>query len=460
MRNFAFFAILGMLGGCAGGGGLDRPQLTPSAASFTYYTPATRLSIAGNLVLLRCNGDTVIATSTLSLVAVGGADRTVPFTLQGSHLSSAMQRRDLAIELNENGTIKSLNATTTDRTGAVVTSILSTAASIIGAVAGVRPASVGAVGAPPPPNPGPCNDATYAALNQAAVIRGVLAGEQRKLLTANPADVEGIRQRIDTLANQLSELLADQLTISVTRQLDVGDGLSPTWQPVRWTFGDLRKWFGHPSETDVANACAPQNPAASALFNLSDGSTDLCKAATSLFAINYSITPSGAAALAERVARSPCRNPGAALAAECGRSIVLPEPVTAVARFQSDSNNIASHPKGAQLGQASVLMPQWGRATYLLLNVRIFQTRSIGFTFGAFGERQSFKWNSEASAENALGAISTGTGSILTGIRNAEGPSDTQRWTEEAAELEARMKINRLRRCEFAIQAGASTCAE
>ncbi len=459
MKRLAFSAILLTLAGCTQGT-LDRPQLAPSAASFTYYTPQTRLSITGDLVLLRCDAEGVIATSSLALVAAGGADRTAPFTLEGSYLSSAVQRRELSIDLYDNGTIKSLNATTTDRTGTVITSILSTAASIVGAVAGVRPANLGP-GGTTPRNPGPCNDQTYEALQQAAGIRAVLAAEQRRLQAISPADVEGTRIRIDTLANQLAALLANQLTISLTRRLEVGDGLTAPapWQPLRWNLADLRKWFGQPSNGRVADSCKPA-PTAVHLFRRSATSTDDCEATTDLFAIDYAITPTSAAPLDQRAARSPCRTPTPELTSQCGRSIVLPEPVPAVARFRAASDNIANHPTHAQLGQASVLMPQWGRATYLPLNVRIFQTRSIGFAFSPFGERQSFKWNSEATAENALSTISAATDTLLTGIRNAEGPSDTQRWTEEAAELEARMKINRLRRCEFAIQAGATTCEE
>jgi len=42
------------------------------------------------------------------------------------------------------------------------------------------------------------------------------------------------------------------------------------------------------------------------------------------------------------------------------RADKLLEPVSAVVRFRTASDNIANNPRGHQLGRASVMMPRWG----------------------------------------------------------------------------------------------------
>jgi|GEM_PF-3749512 len=452
-RKIALIALsTTTLSACAHGGA-SSVSLTPSATNFTYYTPVSRVSLAGDLVLVRCDGgvDGVRVSASLALAASAGANTSAPFTLHGSSLMSALQRRELAIELNDNGTLKSVNATSTDRTGTVVTNILKTIGSIAGAI--LAPGNLVAgndQGAPP----SPCNSETRSALEQAAQFRAALDRLRRSLVGANPADIESIGARMELIAHQLALLITTQLTIPVSRQLELGDaptapGLS---LPIRWTIGDLHRWFGNPG---AAAACTPY-PAAGGLF--AGGGGDPCEASTDLLAMSYTIAADDVAPLEQRVSRSPCLAPSPGQAAECGRTVVMPRPARATVIVRTGTGNIAGQVSGAILGRAVVPMPQWGYATYLPLDVRLFQSRSVGYTFNAFGERRSFKWNSEAAAENATGAILSSTEAAAGVVETVRGPTETARLTAENAELEARMTNNRLRLCEQAILQGATTC--
>lgn len=438
------------LGACMHSGTPPASSLGPSAANFTYYAPSAQVNLVGDFVLLRCEAgrDGIQVSSSLSLVASGDADTDAAFSVEGASLMSAIQRRELAIELYDNGTLKSVNASSSDQTGAVVVNILKTIGSIAGAVMG---AAAPATESGSTQVPSPCNAETARALEQADQYRAALESLRGSLIGANPADVESIGARMELIAHQLALLITTRLTITVNRQLDLGDGPTGAGEsrPIQWRLRDLARWFAN----DQASSPCQAMPGS----DFGDGGDDPCAATTSLLAMTYSVSAVDVAPPQDRMAQSPCRL-SAQPSAECGRTIVMPRPARATITFRAETPSVVGRPNGAVLGRAAVAVPQWGYATYLPVNVRAFQSRSVGYTFNTFGERQSFKWNSQATAENATGAIQAGSEAAAGIVTTVRGPTETARLTAENAELEARMANNRLRLCEQAILAGATTC--
>ena len=431
----------------------ERPSLgtlQPSAANFTYFTPSTKVVLAGNFVLERCDDKAVLASSTLALVSSATANTAAAFRLDGSQLSSARQKREVSIELHENRTIKSLNATSSDRTGAIVTNVLKVVGSIAGAITGMR----GLQGDTAAETVVPCNEATMAALRLAKSLRGRIATQRQALIGASAADAEKIGLQIDTLANQLALLTASRLTIATSRPIPLGDG--PGSGTIRWTLKDLAKWFAEPEEDEQDVAVCKAAPGATGRFVADKAKPDdPCAMDTDILALSYSVTGSPVVE-EDRIGNSPCAKPDRP--AECGKTLVLAAPVPAKVEVKTLSSGILGHRAGSVLGSATVSVPQWGPATYLPLDVGLFKSRTIAFTFDQFGNRQTFKWNSEATAENAMAALVTATDAGLTAIRNLEGPTDTARWKADIEELETRMKLNKLRLCEDAIENGATKC--
>jgi hypothetical protein len=77
-----------------------------------------------------------------------------------------------------------------------------------------------------------------------------------------------------------------------------------------------------------------------------------------------------------------------------------------------------------------------------------------------FGSKTSFSWKSQARAENATAALSsivTGASGLVTAAR-APDTSQVTEWQRQITELETQMKLNKLIKCQAAIQAGGTEC--
>ncbi|MEA3065222.1 MAG: hypothetical protein QOJ27_1668 [Sphingomonadales bacterium] len=465
--------------------------LAPGAASLPYFTPKTKLTLGGALVLQRCVKDGVTATSTLAVTSAGVADTTAAFTLDGAYLSSALQKREITVDLNDSRTIKSINAASSDRTGTVVTNVLKVAGSVVAAIAGVP------VVAAAPANPTseqlnakrkeraerPCNERTLHALELVGRLKGAIAGLRDGLDGANPDDAEAMGEQIQLLATQIGQITEQDLTVTLTAPLDVGNptgsGAVSNQGTVRWTLKDFAKWF---AAEDPSGACRLEKPdAAGTYFTLAAGAPGIgCDTKSTLFGVDYTVESAAAAPMGDRPAASRCRP--AALSAmpeatsdemkrkqstwrECTRAIVLATPVPATVTISAAAepgpaalHGFSGYKPGEKLASAPIVVPQWGATNYLSLDVGLFRSRTIGLSLDEFGRRQTFKWNSEATAENVTGGLVTATEAGLAVLHNAEGPTDTAKWTAESAEIEARMNRNKWRVCETAIANGATKC--
>ncbi|WP_436047078.1 hypothetical protein [Phenylobacterium sp. LjRoot225] len=421
----------------------------PDAAKISYFAPKTELEVQGDLRLLACDADRILAAPTLSLVQRGAADPAAEFHLEGRELLSSLQKRELALDLTDDRTIRSLNAASSDRTGAVITNILkifTTVASTFSAVTpGPGPASAGARPAlrPAPPPPSLCNAQTMEALRQANDLAATIQKRRAALSTASPADAEKVGAQIDVLVAQLAFLSTGPLTISLWRPLEVGDA-PVSGASVNWTIKDLAKWM---SEDPQKEPCTPAMPSA---FTGTG-----CKAQTAHFALGYSVAGT---VDEKRPSKSRCLHPIAGDAPMCARTLVLAEPTPATVTLTANNGNFVGRKEGDTLGLAEVPMAQWGPATYLPLDVGFSQSRSVGMTFDQFGRKSSFSWGSEATAENATGSLAEIAEAGAAARKAVRGKGEVEVWEEEAARLETRLKLNKLQACQAVIEAGGTVC--
>lgn len=428
--------------GTMNGGAASSDLLPKTPLSFSYHPPKTKLALGGDVVLTSCR-DTAAATATFKITPTGVGDQAVTFKVDGDALASAMQKRDLKLELTESGALKSLNATSSDRTGAVISNVLKIFTTI---------ATAAFAGAPKTPGGAPqevCNEATMQALIQAANLRDAIFTQRKLMGEADPADAPKIAKRIDALATRLASVTLIDLTIPLSASLDIGDGAAPSTGQVRWTLEDLGKWFAVDSRLQPCVAQAPK------LFPDKPDHTG-CQAETDLFALDYTITGKAAE---ETAAKSKCLNATtAAVAILCGRTIVMVEPAIAEVKVTAASDTFIGHKKGEELAKVKAPISQWGAVTYLPLNVGFAQSRTIGLTFDEFGRAQTFNWSSEASAENATAALADIATNGVAAAKATKGPTEVAQWTEENARLETQMKNNLLKSCKAAIEAGATAC--
>ena len=405
-----------------------------SALGLSNSTPATKLSLKGDLVLLSCAP--LLASPTFSIIATGTADPKGKFRVEGTDLMSAMQKRTLKISLTEAGTISAINGGSSDRTGAVITNIVKTVGIVAGIVAAAAPASPGT-----PPSI-PCNDVTMKALVLAGNLTDEIAKQRGQLAGATPDDTRKIGRQIDVLAAQLASVRTNHLTVNLSKDLAVNAPDSPA--EIQWTVEGLGKWFA------TAPGEAP----------FTTGGTNNCEAKLDYFELAYAIkgTP-----LAKTAAKSPCLSTstlGKDQAKACRTSIVLVEPVVGVVEVKAKTGDLLGLKPGDLVGKARTPISQWGEATYFPLTVKFAQSRSLGLAFDQFGRPQSFDWNSEATAENATGALVNILEAGATTQKALNGKSQVQVWQEEITELETQMKLTKLRACRTAIEAGGTTCGD
>jgi len=393
----------------------------------------------------------------VSVSATGIADPSLTFRLDGDSLGSATQKRDLKFDLNDDGTLKSLNASSSDRTGAVIANVLKTVATVATTVLALDAKNRGGI-ANAPVNAGTateiCNEQSYTSLRQADDLRLAIRTQRDLMGQGPPADAAKIAKTIDALAIKLAALTQNELTLSASAPLVLGDGeldtkKNPVVREIRWSISDLSKWF---AADPVNDPCMPRN--VSVFYG--DGNKP-CDLKTKLLGLDYTVSGTPAPETA-RVSSSPCLSPtDPKLIKSCGKTVVLIEPVMGKISVLSADPAVAVL-AGEEVATASIPVPQWGAVTYLPIDVKFMQSRNVGFAFDGFGRKSSFSWTSDATAENATSALSDIATNGQSAVTALKGKSSLDKVNDENAALEAAQKNKILKTCQAAMDAGATSC--
>ena len=119
---------------------VDGNSVIPPPEGVIYYLPATEFQIATSWTLEACGGklDSPFAKFTVSVDIQESfvADRTMPYLIDYPKLESALKHSDLSLTLRPNGTLASVNALITDKSGEVVASLLKTAGNVARLIVG------------------------------------------------------------------------------------------------------------------------------------------------------------------------------------------------------------------------------------------------------------------------------------------------------------------------------------
>jgi hypothetical protein len=382
----------------------------PPADSIEYALADTRVKVNLDLVLEQCPGAAGEArlTPTLTLAAVSSAGPA--FRIGGAELRSWLKKRDLTLTLHENGTLKSVGASTQDRTASVVGNVFKLATSLV--TLGVLGLDAG--------NP-TCRPEIVAATRGMARLKQALADQQEALAAASAPDrIKAIRDAIDGLAARIADLRTGPLRLALSATVAAPPAPGPV--PVRWNDAAFEKWFGTWSPV-VAGKLAMVAAFAAA------GSPP------PVLPVESDPPP--------RCRSGPCP------------AIAIREPVAGTVAVAP------ANPAWPGFGDATAKIPlavgQWGGLSYFPLTAGLGQTRSMKLELDPFGRKTSLGLNSEARAEAITGG--------LVGITDAAAAfstatSDVKQQQARIAELETRQKYNKLMRCEAIIEAGGFTCPD
>src|SRR5206468_10235069 len=129
-----------------------------------------------------------LATPTVTITPIANPNPNAKqrYTLYGADLSSFWKDRDLTAELYPDGALKSVNGGVADKTGAIFTNILKTAAGIVTLFAAPSP--------PPVPVTGKCTTDTNDALARVVALRGQIKKLRNRLPGATPKETQDLQK--------------------------------------------------------------------------------------------------------------------------------------------------------------------------------------------------------------------------------------------------------------------------
>lgn len=417
------------LSGCMGSG---RPQSISQLPLIQYKMPEAKLHAQVTITLLGCQGSDVLGTMSAKLVGTPEASAK-SYTLYAADLTSARMSQDLTIELNDNGTLSTVNSAASDKTGAIFGNVLSTALSILPFL---RPADSRVE------NPLPCgetglNSHTVQSLGRFETLSLQIA-DLRRQTSSDPAVVKVTNEALDGLYKERAALVSGPLQVSIKAPLKL---YVPDAEELQSAEGLLRNAQDSPCSEPTAG-------------RVDCGEVDFSAAASKFFTSNTEL-PKGELKLSFSGAGTggfvgktlPKASPGIQLA-EVAK---FPLKLTVEQSFfkSANGNDLTAQSSG------SFLMPQWGREYSLPLKVKIGRDRTIGLTLDDYGRVKKLHWVSNATLENLTGTVSS-TASSVTGYLSANSNIAEQKAEIDA--LETQQKLNRLRACQEILEAEGWIC--
>ncbi|MEM7293465.1 MAG: hypothetical protein AAF420_08745, partial [Pseudomonadota bacterium] len=422
------------------GGGSGTPL--PDTESIAYTLPYTHAKVTATLTLKSCTP--MRASANVSVVPIA-APSSLPeeqFIISGKALQSITKSRDVAVTLHENRTLKTVNATTADKTPTIIGNVIKLATLFL------APAGGGSL---------TCTDDVAELLDHVDTLKTKIAALREKQYDENHSGDETVAKNINALAAELARLNTGPLQVKLSSVVAIQPELKAGY--ITWKEHHFRKWIEDPAvhaRPQLLGREVPEFKLRYCIWAQGDDEKDC----------TTTLADAGAAALDCRPKDITCP-PGvpaydpAAAKVDCGtcsNTLVFREPVPAKFVVVADADNYV-RPVGTQLAQSRIAISQWGTAATLPMSVGFGGSKSVSITLDPFGQRTAFGWKSNSSGEVVTGALST-LGEQYIGFRDRDDGASLKEITDESTYLEAKQKLNRLEACREIIENGGYTCPE
>lgn len=425
VRQFMSMALAAVL--AAGCTIQPRPDPSdPEASSIEYKLPVTAAQLSLHLTITDCADPKAKANVTLSPVVRPSPDDEHSFRIKGSNLASFTKKRELKVDVYPHGAIKSINATTSDRTATIFANVLKLASLLPLADAPVR--SNGSV---------TCNDRTKQAVQDVKSVQSQIKILQQDLAKGVATDPAATQEKIDALAKEVARIQSERLTLTLIQIIDfwpeINGGIAS------WPGAELEKWLAGTGQRSVNTFSV-----AWCVHKQSDEKEPAC---TAQVARGY-----------QSKLKDTKAKPAPILCAksQCATTLVFREPVGAVLTLVAVNDDLGV-PADSQLGKVSFPMAQWGEVSYFPLSAGFGASKSLSLALDEFGRRTSFGWSSGAQGEELTSSIQ-GVTDAVTAFRSARDGEDLAAKKAEVDALETQQKLNKLRRCQAVLDAGGFVC--
>ncbi len=419
----------------------------PDTESIRYTLPYTHAKVTATLTLKSCGSPTK-AAGEITIIPVA-APSSVPeeqFVISGRSLKSFARDRDVSVTLHENRTLKTVNASTTDKSAAIIGNVIKLATLFL---------------APSKPGELRCTPKVKTALDRVAALQAKISTLRVKQYDPDHDDDEDVAKTINAFAAEVARLNTGPLQVKLSKTIAIHPGIAAGY--VTWKERDFRKWIEDPSVT----ASKPQP----LLADVTNFKLRYCtwKADEDGSDCPEHLPKNGANDLAcrqpeaDRPQNVVCTDvaeykPDTVDCGQCPDTLVFREPVSARFVVVSDSDNLI-RPKDTTLATKSMAINQWGKVATLPMSVGFGGSKTLSVTLDPFGQRTAFGWKSGATGEAVTGALSS-IGEQYVGFRDRDDGASLKEITNEATYLEALQKLNRLEACKEIIENGGYECPE
>jgi hypothetical protein len=426
------------------------------ASTITYTLPETHAKIDAVLILRSCNPLRAAADITITpLAAPSDPELNLKFTIIGSNLQSFTESRDFKVDIYPHGALKTVNATSADKTANIIGGVIKLAATI-GAMAGAQDGT----------EPTQCNTATDTAFSRYTKLKDEVGLLRASLETA--PDRKAVNEQIDALAQEIARLETGELQVKLSKVIQVArksyytngkfDGELKDNGIIKWERSKFAKWVDSgqdgPIEAFSLSYCITSD--------ISGQNTSCPKSEAEQWASAYDTIEAGMEAgkkigKVSGVAYLPSVSPDCVSDdIRCPTTLVFRDPVPARMIVSAASDNYSSGPDST-LAKKDFGVTQWGEFTYLALSAGFGESKTISLSLDEFGRKTQFGWISNARGEGIVSGLNSIAEPISTYRTTKEG-ENLANMKSEIDELETTQKLNGLRKCKSVIENGGSVC--
>lgn len=402
------------------------------AAAIIYRMPETKAHLTLTMSVEGCaaTGIALRPNLTTTFSAVAGSK---PYRIDGSDLTSAWISRQLTIELNTSGTLKSINAVNTDKTADIIKNTVSFATNA--AKAGIFTSQ--------PRVAFTCNKATANSFDRIQVYktkiylaRGVLAGlDEADLNSKLPPDLKpgpslsaddkkDLGKQIEAWAKEVARIKTDELSLSLETDLDLSA-----------------------RPTKVAVVAFDYNLAVNKWVDTSSlaGSVKVEDLSAALLLVAWSAKK--VEGQEDRKSKKAC-------------TVQIDVPAAELETFQLELMGALYPRKNDRVTSIVETVPvaQWSEPEKLCLDAQFAEKTDIQLTFDDFGRKTKFVWSSGARGEEVTAAASGVSKSLGEYAEATEGETDLEAQKREIDALKTQQELNRLRACKEILAAGGFDC--
>lgn len=462
MNKPLFVVLLSCLGLAGCNGDNVKQDLSSEAAAISYTLPETKVKIDAVLTLASCDRIAAKADITVIPLAVpNDPNELLEFTVSGSRMQSFWQKRDLNIDLYPNGTIKTVNAASSDKTASIIAGVIKLAASVAlmnkNFVKGDQYQ---------------CKESTGKAFREYKALKGKIAEYRKEFDTSsNPKQLS---EKIEALAQEIARLETGELQIKVSKTIEVKRTNSKTGDHyldggiIEFDLAKFDKWIEEKSDSTVIaavnnKAAHPQTIAykpfslawCAAPLNAPEGNKCMKGSPDDWDKLPTQALPTVACKTEKEVKTETGTD---TVTENCPTTLVFREPVKARIIVTALSDYYGSD-SDKQLVNGVIDVAQWGTLQYLDLTAGFAEDKSISLSLDEFGRKTKFGWSSNARGEGVVSGLNTIAEPITTYQTTKEGENLAD-MKARVNELDTRQKLNKLENCKAILDSGGFVCPD